>query len=557
MVEEASLPLSSGPQQRLKAVPASGSQETDDRFRALAESAQDGIVCADDTGVIVYANPSANRMFGYSPGELEGSALTALMPEGARPAHLTAFARLLETGETRIIGQHPVELMARRRDDSEFPVELSLSTWTSGSRKFFTGVLRDIGQRKRAEESLRRSESLYRLLSEAAIAVGSAPDLNRAMQALGDASKSVADVERISFAVREPDDALMIAATWGPAGWRFPEGERIEISANLGEQWRAGRAVVVQDTADCDGPTESELLRRGIRSFLSVPIIAGSELQGLLNFSSVRPHGISVEVVPVLEALVREASGPFNTLRLLHREREAAKRLEELNRVKNEFVGIVAHDLKSPMTVMAGFAELMIAQWESISDDQKLELLGRIRENTARLSVLVDDVLHVAKIESGEVRYDIRPFDLRGLLERTVLEMNSTNGDRCDLEIAGDVPQALGDESKQWRILTNLVSNALKFSAAGSRVVVGARPAGDEILVWVCDHGWGIAGSDLERLFQRFSRIQHKAGAHVTGTGLGLYICKSLVEGQGGRVWATSRLGEGSTFFYTVPVAGE
>ena len=240
----------------------------------------------------------------------------------------------------------------------------------------------------------------------------------------------------------------------------------------------------------------------------------------------------------------------------LEREREIARRLDELNQLKNEFVGIVAHDLKSPMTVISGFADLLVQNWNEFDNAQRTDFLTRISDGISRLAALVDDVLEVARIESGEVHYDIAPFDLGALVRSTVDEITTIEPERqvC-VTIPDDLPPALGDNDRQWRVLTNLLSNALKFSPAADVIHVEVVRGDGELMVCVRDSGPGIAPEDMTKLFQKFSRVGQAGGDVVKGTGLGLYICRSLIEGQGGRIWAESEAGEGTTFRYTVPIA--
>ena len=239
----------------------------------------------------------------------------------------------------------------------------------------------------------------------------------------------------------------------------------------------------------------------------------------------------------------------------LEREQEIAAREQGLNQLKNEFVAIVAHDLRSPITVIGGFAEVMLASWDTLGDEQRLDFIERIRDNASRLEMLVDDVLQVSLMET-DVALDLRPIDLGRLIDRTVEEIRSVHPQRqIVVTRPPDLPTVLADEDRQWRVLSNLLSNALKFSEDDQPVEVRLALCGDEVQVSVSDRGGGILPEDLPKLFQRFSRVQQPAGKEVKGTGLGLYISKTLVEAQGGRIWAESEPGEGTTFHYTVPVA--
>jgi two-component system sensor kinase len=247
----------------------------------------------------------------------------------------------------------------------------------------------------------------------------------------------------------------------------------------------------------------------------------------------------------------------------LEREQEVAQRLRTLDELKNEFVAMVAHDLRSPMASISGAASTLLRAGDALSEDDRGRLLEMIARSTTGLSGLVEDVLQVARIESGQFSYDITPFDLAAVVRRTAAEVElGVDQARIRLEVVPGLPAAVGDEERNWQVLTNLLSNALKFSPEGAPVEVTVAfdvsngADGPMLRVDVRDHGTGIAEEDMERLFQKFSRIRTAdVRGKIKGTGLGLYICQRIVEAQGGRIWAESTLGEGSTFTFTIPAA--
>ncbi|MCW2928281.1 MAG: multi-sensor signal transduction histidine kinase [Thermoleophilia bacterium] len=242
---------------------------------------------------------------------------------------------------------------------------------------------------------------------------------------------------------------------------------------------------------------------------------------------------------------------------VLERERSASQRLREVDQLKTEFVAMVAHDLRSPMSVITGFADTIHDRWDDLADDKKLEYLRLISRNARSLSEFVEDVLRVARMEAGEFTYEMRPFDPREVVQRIVSEMRVAHPElTLTVDAPSQLPVALGDSERNWQILNNLVSNALKFSEGETSIEVELRELPDEraVAIAVRDHGVGISTEDQERLFRRFSRVGPTRRT-VAGSGLGLYIVKSMVEAQGGRIWVESAPGEGATFTYTMPIA--
>jgi signal transduction histidine kinase len=250
-----------------------------------------------------------------------------------------------------------------------------------------------------------------------------------------------------------------------------------------------------------------------------------------------------------LRTLARQVAAQLQLKRTLARQRQ-------LDQLKSDFVGMVAHDLRSPITVIAGFAELLARDWDDLAETDRNRYLELIGGNVHNLSRLVDDVLEVAEVDAGKFQLEIQPFDLGHLIERTVLELGAAHGpDRLEVDVPSQLPVALGDEGRNRQVLTNLVTNALKFSPDDAPVSISVSVEDSALVVSVSDHGVGIHADDMSRLFERFSRLPNSRQAKAKGTGLGLYICKQIVEAQGGRISARSVAGMGSTFRFTVPHA--
>ena len=243
--------------------------------------------------------------------------------------------------------------------------------------------------------------------------------------------------------------------------------------------------------------------------------------------------------------------------RTLELEREANERLRQVDQLKTEFVAMVAHDLRSPMSVISGFADTIHDRWDVLPDEQKLEFLRLISRNTRSLAEFVEDVLQVARMESGELHYEMQAFDARTVVQRIVMDMQVAHPElTLTVNTPETLPDVLGDVDRNWQILTNLVSNAMKFSEGSPRIEVELTTmlAEGKLAIAVRDNGVGISDEDLPRLFRRFSRVGPTRRT-VAGTGLGLYIVKSMVEAQGGSIWVDSEPGHGSTFTYTLPIA--
>jgi two-component system phosphate regulon sensor histidine kinase PhoR len=247
-----------------------------------------------------------------------------------------------------------------------------------------------------------------------------------------------------------------------------------------------------------------------------------------------------------------ETGEPVLALAIL-RDISAQKEIEQMQR---DFVSIVSHELRAPLTAIKGFAKTLVTKDEELSPATRREFLSTVNEQAERLARLVDDLLQVARIDAKRVRVEWTEVDLDASLRALLSQFHSKWGSRrVIVDTARGVPLLRADRAKLDEILINLIDNAIKYSPPWTPVRVTARVTGDEIEVAVADRGYGIAPEDAAQLFQKFQRIMTPATRDIGGTGLGLYIVKGFVEAHGGRVWVESVPGAGSTFAFTLPRA--
>lgn len=241
---------------------------------------------------------------------------------------------------------------------------------------------------------------------------------------------------------------------------------------------------------------------------------------------------------------------------LAQRLRSTDTGLRRLDRLKNEFIAMVAHDVRTPLTVISGFAETLREQHDELGPSERRTFLDTILRNAKRCTEFIENLLQFARIEVGEFQQVVKPFDLVDVARRLTGELVAVQGiDNLKVSAAPDVPPALGDEARQWQVLANLLSNAVKFSSPGEPIVVEIQRYGEELRVAVRDRGPGIPAAEVSQLFQKFASLNSSGPNRAVGTGLGLYICRRIVEAGNGRIWVESRPGRGSTFYFTVPAA--
>ena len=228
--------------------------------------------------------------------------------------------------------------------------------------------------------------------------------------------------------------------------------------------------------------------------------------------------------------------------------------VERVEKTRRDFIANVSHELRTPLTSIQGYAETLL---DSGGNGNTREFLEIIRKNAARMSRLTEDLLTLARVESGETEFALQPHSAADLLreaQQNFQEILKSSG--MELEIAENTPAAIrADNDAIQQVLTNLIDNAAKYGAGGGRIVLGARDAEGGVEFYVRDFGAGIASEHLPRLFERFYRVDKARSRESGGTGLGLAIAKHIVLAHGGRIRVESALGHGSTFFFTLPVA--
>jgi signal transduction histidine kinase len=241
--------------------------------------------------------------------------------------------------------------------------------------------------------------------------------------------------------------------------------------------------------------------------------------------------------------------------------------VQRANIAKSDFVSFVAHELKNPMTSIKGYTELLAAGSVGEINEMQTNFLQTIRANVERMSVLVSDLNDNAKIEADRLRLDFKPVGVPDVLDEVLRSTKRQMDEKkqvVDMQFSQELPHIWADQVRVGQVLTNLVSNAHKYTPEGGKIILGANATANQwdpegakqvVHLWVKDDGIGISIEDQAKIFQKFFRSEDSKAREVPGTGLGLNITKSLVEMQGGRIWFESEYRHGTTFHFTIPVA--
>lgn len=380
-------------------------------------------------------------------------------------------------------------------------------------------------------------------------------DFNRVMSLTLDWGLRVAGAEAGSIGLidREQNELLVLASK-GYAGQHQPDdGKTLPLDRGLaGKAIRTGNPMMLEEGM---AQAENAPASPQTRSQISVPIRRASEVVGVLNLESPRPNAFNIVEFDSAIRLAEHAAVAISNARLYEEVKRA-------NEAKSEFVSIVSHELKTPMTSIKGYTDLLIKGAGGSLNDLQQQFLGTVRSNVDRMSTLVGDLLEISRIETGRLKLDIKPVSIGEVIEetlRTTQRQIEEKQQALEVKVPSDLPAVMGDRARLIQVMTNLISNAYKYTPNGGRIQISAEPkvngAPGFVRCAVRDSGIGISEEDQTKLFTKFFRSGDPAVREVTGTGLGLSITKSLIELHGGQIWVESQLGHGSTFIFTVPMA--
>ena len=526
----------------------------DSLFAEIASISADAIITIDEQQRILFFNSGAEDIFGYTAADVAMRPLSILLPERFRGGHDAHIARFgAAPVRARRMGERQ-EISGRRKNGEEFPAEASISKIADNGHRLFTVVLRDISERKRAADRLR-------FLAEAGEALAGTLDSDQtlalvarlAVPTLGDAcladvfyggllhrvasahAESAAEVVLREMALRFPPDP----AGSLPAARVLRTHEPVLVQT-VDEEW-LGETIGVEE--------HREMFRRlRVRSIVAVPLIAHGRSVGALTFHSSR-RSFGPDDVQLAADLARRAALAIDNARL-HDELRAAIR------ARDEMMGIVSHDLRNPVQAIKMLAAAIGA---SPNDDRAhataVEHATVIRRAAQQMDTLIQDLLDVVRIDAGQLHVQPRAVGVNELLSaalETLEPLAEAKSLTLTTAIEPKLPEVVVDAERIAQVLSNLVGNAIKFTPQGGEITVSADTVDGIVRVSVTDTGPGIPADQLGRVFDRFWQSR-RSSPH--GAGLGLSIAKGIVEAHGGRISASSQMGVGTTFTFTMPVA--
>jgi signal transduction histidine kinase/CheY-like chemotaxis protein len=451
-----------------------------------------------------------------------------------------------------------------RRDVNPFAkreIELAMTFAAQGAIAIRNAnLMHELGQRT---QELGRSIGQLQGLSEVGEAVSSTLDLHEVLSTVVKHAVGLSGTEGGSiFEFDDESREFRIRTAYGTSEELLAALRKTKVGLHdtlVGEAARSGTPMAVADIdlAPPDAHLE-QLARAGWRSVLAVPLLREGRILGALVVRRRTTGDFSTQITELLATFASQSALAIQNARLYQELAQKTSELEIASRHKSEFLASMSHELRTPLTAVIGFSEVLLDRLFGELNEKQERYLEDIRRSGRHLLELLNDILDLSKVEAGKMELELADTSLSDALEQGVAMVRaraSNQGLSLNVDLDPDVGDVVADPLRLKQVVLNLLSNAVKFTPPGGRVQVRARRVAHEVHVTVEDTGIGISEEDQERIFESFEQGRGGLSGAAEGTGLGLTLSKRIVELHGGRLWVESRLGEGSAFTFTVPVA--
>jgi signal transduction histidine kinase len=410
---------------------------------------------------------------------------------------------------------------------------------------------------ERLRDELGRRADVLEAANRCARALSSSLQLDQAFDAFIREVRGLLPFDRIAIVLSENGVAQVMAVAGEGADEVLPPGSGRPVHGTLLEDLlRRNQTIYRRDMSPAEYPEEEEFLALGLQCRLATPLLQGTRAIGMLSLVRKEPDSFSPGDIELAGLLGRLVASAVQNIRAYESERKTVDELRRLSALRADFVSLVSHELRTPMAAVIGAARTLQQRWRELTPEHRESFLELIAGETNRLAELIGDVLDTSRIEAGTFSFRFRDVDLSQLV-RDAVATAQLGQDEVQLkaDVQSPLPEIRGDLDRLRQVLTNLIDNAIKYSPAGGEVEVRAYSDDGRLLVDIRDEGPGIAKADQKLIFEKFGRVTG-TGATRPGTGLGLFIARSIAEAHGGALEVESTPEQGATFTLELPVAG-
>ncbi|MCL5994702.1 MAG: ATP-binding protein, partial [Chloroflexi bacterium] len=416
------------------------------------------------------------------------------------------------------------------------------------------GAAQDISERKLAEQRAAILQEITNQFSEAATPrqIGDAI-VQGSVAALGGHAGGVA-------LLSEDGKAIVPVSEYGFAPDTLELFSCISLDRRIPfvDAVRTGKPVWIRtlDEYLAGYPELKEVLAaNGSQSNASLPLVAGGRVIGGFGISFAGPNSFAPSDRDLLLTLAQQCAQAIDRARLYEAEKKARKAAEEADRLKMQFLGMISHELRTPLTSIKGFTTTLLAEDVSFDSNEQCQFLHIVDQEADKLTDLVDQLLDLSRLQAGKLRIQSQPSTLAVIFDNAAVQLQLlTINHRLEIHTGENLPPVLADQQRIAQVLVNLVNNAAKFSSPGTSIAMTARVCGGKVQIDVGDQGMGIPPEARPLVFEAFRQVERKESTS-RGAGLGLAICKGIVEAHGQRIWISDNTPQGTVISFTLAAA--
>jgi signal transduction histidine kinase len=407
-------------------------------------------------------------------------------------------------------------------------------------------------------DELGRRADVLEAATRCARALSSSLDLDEAFEAFIRELRGLVPFDRMAIVLEEGATARVMAVAGVGADAVFTRGSRAPVGETLlGDILRTGQPMYREDMTEARYSEEREFVELGLRCRIAAPLLQGPRAVGMISLVRREARAFKTQELELVGLLGRLVASAVQNIRAYEAERNTVEELRRLSALRADFVSLVSHELRAPMASLVGSSQTLRQRWRELNPDQRESFLALIGSETERLAALVGDVLDTSRIEAGTFTYRFGEVDLGALVRDSVASVSLAQDEvSVTADVRGELPSVRGDRDRLQQVLANLLDNAVKFSPVGEEVRVNAFHRDSRVRIEVSDRGPGVAPEQQRVIFEKFGRGHSAGSPGKPGTGLGLFIARSIAEAHGGSLEVESRPERGATFTLMLPVEG-